>query len=263
MLGYDLLQSYSNIFHFVTTRLGGVGSDNYATFNCTSYSGDNPDTVCTNRGLLCESIPQKPMELIIPYQVHDTKVAIINKDFHLVESREKEEYLNGIDALITDQPGYCICVSTADCVPLLLFDPVEKVIAAVHAGWRGTVNRIVEQTVTLMKKNYCVNPGNVIACIGPSISVDSFEVGDEVCQHFSANDFPMNRISVKNAQTGKWHIDLWEANRLQLMDMGLSPDHIELAGICSYKNDDRFFSARRLGIHSGRTLSGIMLKVEE
>lgn len=131
-------------------------------------------------------------------------------------------------------------------------------MAAIHAGWRGTVARIVEKTVSVMGNQYGSQGKDLIACIGPSISLEAFEVGDEVYQAFCEAGFDMNQIARKEA---KWHIDLWEANRQQLLAYGVKPEHIEISGICTYHNNDDFFSARRQGIRSGRILSGILLGV--
>ena len=108
-----------------------------------------------------------------------------------------------------------------------------------------------------MRLHYGSDGKDIIACIGPSISLESFEVGDEVYAAFAEAGFDMTRIAWKYE---KWHLDLWEANRLQLLTHGVLPEHIEVAGICTYQQHKDFFSARRLGIQSGRILSGIMLK---
>ncbi len=259
MLGYKLLSSYSNISHFVTTRQGGVSEGNYESFNCTLYSGDNKDSVLKNQQKLCNAFNLSADRLLIPYQIHGTEIAVIDNGYLRLAPEERSQHLQGVDALITDQSGYCLCISTADCVPLLLYDTRKNVIAAIHAGWRGTVKRIAEKAIESMQKRYNTNPSDVIATIGPSISLTNFEVGDEVYQTFFDEKFRMDAISSRNIKTGKWHIDLWEANRLQLLDSGILPSNIELAGICTYQNHKQFFSARRLGINSGRILSGIML----
>ena len=139
---------------------------------------------------------------------------------------------------------------------ILLYDASRQVIAAVHAGWRGTVGRIVEKTLEVMKSQYETECQDIIACIGPSISLESFEVGDEVYDAFAKAGFDMNGIARRYE---KWHLDLWEANRMQLLAHGVLPENIEVAGICTYQNHEDFFSARRLGIKSGRILSGIMM----
>lgn len=260
MLGFELLRHfYPDISHFVTTRQEGCGKGNYATFNCTSYTGDDPEDVRHNREILCRSLPELPCELVIPYQTHGIEVRRIEAAYSGLTEKAKAELLTGVDALVTDVPGFCLCISTADCVPVLLYDSYRKVIAAVHAGWRGTVEYILKNALRVMREDYQTKMKDVVACIGPSISPQSFEVGEEVWRTFEAAGFDMPRISFKSRETGKWHIDLWEANRMQLEEAGIPVSHIELAGICTYINKERFFSARRLGIKSGRILSGIML----
>jgi YfiH family protein len=174
----------------------------------------------------------------------------------VVSDLTTEGELQDVDAVVTDLKGYCLCVSTADCVPVLLYDKEKKVIAAVHAGWRGTVGRIVEKTLELMKAEYGTKGEDIVACIGPSISLEAFEVGDEVYAAFVEAGFDMSRIARRYE---KWHLDLWEANRLQLLSQDVKEENIEVAGICTYNHCDDFFSARRLGIKSGRILSGIIL----
>lgn len=247
MLEYGILKPYSNIFGFSTTRHGGCGEGAYATFNCTHYCGDRPENVLKNLENLAALLPERPDVFVIPRQTHTTNVRVITD----VPSQKE---LQEVDAVVTHRKGFCLCVSTADCVPVLLYDKVRGVIAAVHAGWRGTVGRIVEKTLEVMKSHYGTEGEDVVACIGPSISLESFEVGDEVYQAFAEAGFDMERIARKYE---KWHLDLWEANRLQLLAHGVKEENIEVAGICTYRQHEDFFSARRLGIKSGRILSGI------
>ena len=253
MLEYGILKPYSNISCFSTTRHGGCGKGAYATFNCTHYCGDKSEHVSSNLEILAASLSERPQVFVIPRQTHTTNVRIIT-------ALPFEEELQEVDAVVTDLKGYCLCVSTADCVPVLIYDAVRQVVAAVHAGWRGTVGRIVEKTLDAMKLHYGTEGEDVIACIGPGISLESFEVGDEVYAAFQEAGFDMNRIARRYE---KWHLDLWEANRIQLLSHGVLPGRVEVAGICTYRCYEDFFSARRLGIGSGRILSGIMMNETE
>lgn len=259
MLGYRSLDAYPNIFHFVTTRQGGYGKEAYATFNCSPFAGDDADVVSRNQEELISGMPRRPHELIIPHQIHGTKSLVIGKEFLSSSKEKQQDLLEGIDAVMTREPGFCVCVSTADCVPVLLYDRQHQAVAAIHAGWRGTVNFMVSHALEQMHAAFGTEGREVIACIGPSISLDSFEVGDEVYETFYRNGFDMLRISYCKPETGKYHIDLWEANRQQLLDFGVPSSQIEVAGMCTYIHWDDFFSARRLGIQSGRILSGIMI----
>ena len=182
---------------------------------------------------------------------------MIDASFMLADESERKELLEGVDAVITNLPEVCVCISTADCIPVLCYDVRNKAVAAVHAGWRGTVVRIVEKTLQQMRSAYGTRMQDVVAVIGPGISLQSFEVGDEVYQTFKDAGFNMDIIARRYS---KWHIDLWEANRQQLVSVGVNPDKIEVSGICTYTECEDFFSARRLGINSGRIISGIMLK---
>lgn len=260
MLQFSGLSGECNISHFITTRHGGVSQGNYASMNPGEYSGDDPESVRMNRQLLSDAIGISPERMFAPFQIHEAEIACIGTRFlSLTPDRQKEE-LNGIDALVTAVPGICIAVSTADCVPVLVYAPDKNVVAAIHAGWRGTVKQIVAKTVEYMTARYGCDPSLMLAGIAPSICRESFEVGDEVVEVFRATGVDMDCIMERNTRTGKAHIDLWEANRMQLLQSGLQPEHIEVSGICTYQHHDDFFSARRLGIKSGRILSGIMIK---
>ena len=257
-----------DVIAFSTTRRGGCSmgcpvtesdacpSENYASFNINRYCGDSEEHVAHNRKVLCRQLGISDDCLIMPHQTHDTLVACINERFLSLSPEERQQMLEGIDALMTNMPGVCIGVSTADCIPLLLCDPQHQAVCAIHAGWRGTVARIAEKAVRAMTKAYGTRPSDLIAQIGPGISLDSFEVGQEVYDAFTAAGFDMPSISKRYA---KWHLDLPECNRQQLIASGLMAGRIHLCGICTYKACDTFFSARRLGIHSGRIFTGIIL----
>ena len=132
MLGYGVMTPYSNIFCFATTRRGGFSKGDYASFNCTPYTEDDAESVRRNQKLLCNSMPQRPKELVIPFQTHGTKVEVIDEKYLNATSDERTTMLQRVDALITKEPGCCICISTADCIPILLYDRKNQVVAAAH-----------------------------------------------------------------------------------------------------------------------------------
>lgn len=258
MLEYDVNCTYSDIFCFSTTRHGGHSTGPYTSFNCNHYCGDSWENVLRNRELLLRLLPDGgSCRLIIPHQTHNDHVRLIDEAFLRLHPDEQAAALEGVDALIGHVPGTCLCISTADCIPVLCYDPLRQCMAAIHAGWRGTVSRIVAKTLQTLQSVYGSRPEDLVACIGPGISQAAFEVGDEVYETFRSNGFPMEQLA---SRISKWHIDLWEANRLQLLEAGVAASHIETAGICTYHQTEDFFSARRLGIGSGRILSGILLK---
>jgi len=250
---------------FSTTRQGGDStttlpageSSNYATFNINRYCGDSDEHICRNREALCRLLDISDDRLVMPHQTHQTRVTRIDESLLALSAEDRQEALEGYDALMTDLQGVCIGVSTADCIPLLLHDPRRHVVCAIHAGWRGTVARIAQKAVSAMTATYGSQPEDIVAQSGPGISLDSFEVGQEVWDAFAAAGFDMQTISRKS---DKWHIDLQECNRQQLVTAGLRPQSITLSGICTFKQCDTFFSARRLGINSGRIFTGILYR---
>lgn len=248
-----------NIRAFSTLR--GEGSGNYAGFNITHYCGDTAEHVAECRKELCHALGIDDSRLILPRQTHGNKVLCIDKAFMEKSKEEQSALLYGVDAVVTGLPRICIGVSTADCIPLLLYDCSNGVVAAVHAGWRGTVAHMATECIKTMREYYNSSPADIRAIIAPGISIDAFEVGDEVYESFAEAGFPMERISRRYPTADgreKWHIDLWEANRLQLIDAGVEPEKTVITGICTYRQYEEFFSARRLGINSGRIFNGIM-----
>lgn len=261
------VKPYQQVDVFSTTRHGGVSKGNYGTFNINEFCGDNPAAVKANRVALERLLGIDADHLIIPHQTHGTEVRYIDKAFLTKSPVERRELLEGVDAVFTDVPHTCVGVSTADCIPILLEDTYNFVVCAVHAGWRGTVNRIVEKAIKAMDIPYRVDPACIDAWIGPGISMEAFEVGDEVYNAFLQAGFNMDTIATRlpsstaTAEDGcKWHIDLVECNRQQLIAAGVDESNIYINGTCTYFNCTDFFSARRLGINSGRIYTGIILQ---
>lgn len=259
MLQFEGLAGDCNIFHFITTRHGGISKDNYASFNLGAYCGDDPQAVLENRKRLCQALGITPSHLFVPHQTHGTDICIIDESFLSQNAEAQANALTGKDALVAIVPGLCIAVTTADCVPLLLYSPEKQVIAAVHAGWRGTVNNIAIKTAETMIRSFAVNPTDIRVGIAPCIGQEAFEVGQEVVDAISESGIDISSVCYLNKQTGKPHIDLVEVNRLQLIKAGILPEHIELSHICTYTEVNDFYSARQLSINSGRFLTGIML----
>ena len=250
----------ASVTAFSTTRHGGHGSGAYSTFNCTPYTDDDPEVVRANQKLLCKELGIPTDRLILPYQTHSCNILTIDHAFMQMTGDERHAMLQEKDAVMTDIKGLCLCVSTADCIPLLLYDPVHHAIAAVHAGWRGTVGHIVALTLQAMHTTYGTHYTDARAIIGPGISLDAFEVGIEVYRAFEEAGFAMERIARWHEEKEKYHLDLPMANRLQLQELGVPTEQIHDSRICTYTLHHDFFSARRLGIKSGRILNGIMIK---
>jgi YfiH family protein len=255
---YPIFNRYPEITHFTTTRNGGISKGNYASCNLSPFSGDEPESVRENTNRLCSLLEISPTQFIFPYQTHSNKVREINPGFFELPPYRQSEYLQGVDALVTSATNVCIGVTTADCVPILFYDPVNKVIAVAHAGWRGTRDRIVVKTVSVLTQCYGTQPSDLVVAFGPSISAKAYNVGIEVIESFEAAGFDSALFSVKHENS--FYLDLWEANRLLLFSAGVLPQGIEISGLCTFTEHERFFSARKLGIKSGRMLSGILIR---
>lgn len=257
---------------FSTTRHGGVSEGNYASLNINEYCGDSKANTDANRLLLANELGIDTNQIIMPHQTHGVESRIIGEEFATLPDGVKKMLLEGVDAVMTNIPGMCIGVSTADCIPVLLYDEEHHAAAAIHAGWRGTQARIVHKAVQEMRMAYQTDPTKLKAVIGPGISLDNFEVGDEVYAAFEQAAFDMSTIAEKRIKRNpnaddpakaferKWHINLPLANIQMLTHNGVDEANIINTGICTFDNADNYFSARRLGIESGRIYTGIIIR---
>lgn len=199
-----------------------------------------------------------PYPVIQGHQVHGDRIAVIDKP-GLTRAD-----LEGYDSFICKLPGVAIGVRTADCVPILLYDPVQRVVAAIHSGWKGTVLKIAQKTIGLMKCDFGCLPENLRAIIGPAIGPNSFQVGPEVVVKFRDAGFPMPQVwsdrgpGDGSPMSGGHHIDLFRANEWILEQRGVPADNIQISGIDTY-TDLSFFSARREGTACGRNINAIRL----
>ena len=199
-----------------------------------------------------------PYSVITGHQVHGAKVAKVDRPDLIRED------LEGFDAFMTDLKGVAIGVRTADCAPILLYDPVARAVAAVHSGWRGTLQQVSQKAIFAMKRHFGSEPANLRAVIGPCLGMDSFQVGAEVVIMFKEQGFPLDDIWIfregyrPGKMEGGHHIDLVKSNRWLLEEAGVIPGNIQSDDIDTY-TDESFFSARREGYKCGRTINGIML----
>lgn len=200
-----------------------------------------------------------------PHQTHTDRVRHVEQSFFSLSQTDREAMMEGVDAVVSDVRGVCLGISTADCIPVLVYDKVHHAAAAIHAGWRGTVARIVENAMHAMSDAFGTQPLDCEAVIGPGISQQSFEVGWEVHQQFLDAGFPMNDVTIvlpSNEGNGnKPHLDLKEINRKQLISSGVPSERITVSAVDTF-TDERFFSARReqKGKEKcGRIFSGFVL----
>lgn len=225
----------ANVRALVTTRHGGVSAGPYASFNLGGHVGDSPVAVAQNRALLRGVLPDEPKWL---EQVHGIAVA----------DAASPEPVPCADAAVATEADRVCAVMTADCLPVLLCDQAGQVVAAAHAGWRGLVAGILEETVKRMR----VAPESVLAWLGPAIGPDAFEVGAEVLEAFAAVDRGDAAAFRPGAAAGKWQADLFFLARRRLERAGVT--RIYGGGVCTYADPERFFSYRRDGV-TGRFAS--------
>jgi len=198
-----------------------------------------------------------PYPVVQGHQVHETRIAVVDRWM-------TREELEGYDAFITDKPGLALGVRTADCVPVLLYDPMHRAIAAVHAGWKGTVRHISQKAIDAMARQYGTEAKGLKAVIGPAIGPDSFQVGEEVVAKFSEAGFPIEEIWSFHGEgdgkpmSGGHHIDLFRANRWLLEKAGVQPGNISVCGLDTY-TEESLYSARREGPACGRNINAIKL----
>lgn len=216
-----------------------------------SYSSvPDREEVRLNRSKIASALEIPENRLYFPSQVHETRVANVNSSF-------SAEDLQDTDALITRERGVGIAVLAADCVPVLLYDKKNKAAGAVHSGWRGTVARILEKTLQEMRNSFGTRGEDLMACIGPSVCQDSYEVGGEVVSLFSEEYGAESGLMI-SLPDNRARLDLWKANKLQLLSFGVPEQQIETGGLCTIKNNQHFFSARKGD--TGRFAAGIVLK---
>jgi YfiH family protein len=243
---FDGLANETSIKHFVTER--NTTTDG-GEFTLSFSSSPDKNQIRENRRRLAIAMGIEDNDLRFPSQVHKTRIV------HVTRQTTKEDLME-TDALITNEKGICIAVMSADCVPILLFDRRNKIVAAVHSGWRGTVAKILELTLKEMKTVYGTRGEHVIAAIGPSVSQDSYEVGAEVVEAV-VNAFGTSNELMLPQSNQKAKLDLWKANKVQLLDFGVDQASIEISDLCTVKNNTNFFSARKGD--AGRFAAGIML----
>ena len=252
--------AFESVTTFVTTRHNPDGCVNRnGNFNLGLYCGDDNVRVEANLQQLCTALGIQRDMLYYPHQVHGKDILVVDEAFTALPHAEQLAALDGVDAIITHVPGIAIAVTTADCVPVVLYDAEHHAVAAIHAGWRGTAQEIVRHTIDRMKQLYGTDSAHLQAGIAPCIGVEAYEVGNEVVDALRSAGFDIDSIAIRNYSTGKMHIDLAAANADLLLRCGVELDHIEVCGICTYRNSRDFYSVRALGSETGRFLTGIML----
>ncbi|MDP3642018.1 MAG: peptidoglycan editing factor PgeF [Bacteroidota bacterium] len=243
---FESFRKYKNIAHFMTTKEGWVSGSK------PRFTGDLEPDYLDFRKELAVSGDWETDQFIFPRQTHSDRVVVVSSVTNLTTIADA-------DALVTNIPRLFICVQTADCVPVLLFDPEKQVVAAIHAGWRGTVSKIAQKTILTMTEEFGCQPADIIAGIGPSIHLHAYEVGSEVVEAVESAFSNSPALLKPSLNEGHAYFDLWEANQTVLIESGIPEENIELMGLCSFEHSGLFYSARRDGVDTGRMVSGIGL----
>lgn len=241
---FKSLEPKAGLIHGVFTRIGGVSEGPLTSLNVGALVGDQPERVVENVQRMAAALGTTRDALRTVWQVHGDAVEIVS------HGDEKPSPPPKADVILTSDPGVPLTMRFADCVPLLLYDPIKDVLALAHAGWKGTALKVGAVAVKAMVEGFGCDPKAIIAGIGPSIGPDHYEVGAEVIATIR-NAFPNHpELLRSSARAGHAYLDLWEANRVALYEMGVRL--IETAGISTFAQTDDFFSHRASGGQTGR-----------
>ncbi len=253
----DGFQAAGGAVHGFSTRLGGVSEGIYASLNLGTNRGDDPDRVRENFRRFCAAIGADPAGLVFSSQIHGDQVRSVTAA-DLGKGLDRPVDYDA-DALITDVPGAVLTVFSADCLPILLYDPVRRAVGAVHAGWRGTALGIVERAVERMCLCYGCRPEDLLAAIGPGISKCCFETHEDVPNAMTEAMGASALQFIEVLPTGKFHIDLKGMNARRLEHAGLTAEHIAVSGECTMCLPDKYWSHR--ATHGERGSQAAMIAV--
>lgn len=262
-LSFPILEKSGLVYQGFSTRFGGVSEGKFSTLNFTFTRGDNPDHVMENYRRMGMALGADINRMVLSYQTHTTNVRLVTEK-DAGKGIIKERDYKDVDGLITNVPGITLVTFYADCVPLYFLDPVHKAIGLSHSGWRGTVKRMGNMTLKKMEEAFGTKACDVIACIGPSICKECYEVGPEVAREFK--DAFLLKDSKKilfEKEDGKFLLDLWKANEIILKEAGVRPENIEITDICTHCNPDYLFSHRTFGNERGNLAAFMGLKENE
>ena len=241
MIKPNIFSPFPEIAAGMSTRHGGVSQASYASMNLDNRGPDDDALRQENRRIFCNALGFEEQELVRSLQTHETE---------LLNARQGGLF-EGYDAIVTHRERLLLAVSVADCAPILIFDRRNRVVAAVHAGWRGTVAGIVSETLQYMGEQYDTRGRDCYAYIGPCIDECSFEVGEEVAEQFDP------AFKQWNTEKGKFYVDLKKANAAQLREFEIPEGHIEISPLSTFSQCEDFFSYRAENGITGRMLAAI------
>jgi len=252
----DNLLPHSGISHFFATRNGGGSRGALQSLNVGLSVNDYPEDVWENRRRIAEAWGITRKQMLFPQQTHSNKLALIDTPGSM-----KPEHLVNTDALITRRKQVLLCVQTADCAPVIYYDPVHHAVGIAHAGWRGAVNGILQKVTEAMHVYFQTEPKSLQVAIGPSIGPEVYEVRSDVQQQVLAY-YPKSQADhlLKPLRGDTFAFNLWHANKLQLLMAGVPESQIEVSGLCTYSHPEKFYSARYNQGNTGRLCSGVFIK---
>lgn len=243
-LTYPQLEALPGVGHGFSTRLGGVSEGIYASMNLSFTRGDDDEAVHENYRRLGAAMGFEPEDIVASDQTHTTNVRVITAGDRGNGITKPKPYTD-VDGMVTNVPGLVLATFYADCVPLYFVDPVRRVAGLSHSGWRGTAGRIGAVTVEKMNAEFGSSPADIYAAVGPSICQDCYEVSEDVIEEFQNTFAPEHWEKLYYAKdNGRFQLNLWEANRIILMEAGIPENHISLPNLCTYCNPQLLFSHR-------------------
>ena len=256
-LAADGIEAAGGAVHGFSTRLGGVSEGMWASLNLGVSRGDDPEHVRENYRRFLGAIGADGDKLVMTNQVHGDVVRTVTSADWKRDPYDKVNF--EADGLMTATPGVVLMIFSADCIPVLFYDPVRRVVAGVHAGWRGTAAGIVTTAVERMKDVYGCRPEDILAAIGPGIGPDCFETHEDVPNAMMAavSSPALSYIHVK--ENGKFAVDLKGINARRLELAGLDPAHIAISDDCTACLPEKYWSHRRMGTNRGSMAAAIQL----
>ena len=246
MVESPLFQRETGLQHGFSTRKGGVSKEHLASLNLSFSVEDAKENVLENFRRIGERFGKTPEDFVLSKQSHETKVLKVGRKDRGKGITKDRDY-EGIDALITDEKGIILSCFSADCVPILFYDPIHKAVGACHSGWRGTKGKILQNVVEEMRKHFSSNPAEILIAIGPSICKEQYVVSEDLALSF-LEDYPDlgedTASPIQRISKDKFQLDLWDLNRRIALDCGIKEEHISISGYCTMENPELFFSHR-------------------
>jgi polyphenol oxidase len=256
---FNNLSKFPQIKHFISTRRGGVSKPPFDSLNLSFKSNneilDSIGGILENRKRLSEAVGIPQEYFTYPQQVHSANVVYITEQQRGAGTVDPESTIEQTDSLIANEKDIALTVFAADCVPILIYDPVNNAIGTAHAGWKGTQAKIIQNTIERMKEEFGTEASDLIVGIGPSIGPESYEVDTPVIEKFK--EAGLESFIIKTDENHGM-LNLWEANKSLCIESGVLEHNIEVSGIDTFTNTDTFFSDRKQR-PTGRFIGCIML----